>query len=427
MRISCSISVFVVVISGWVNGTLYAQHPVSLPAFHTETRKIDLAPYTLQSPNRIVPDFRLIKGVNGEILVGFQHNHDAVLLRCNATGERIGKAIELKEYWLCAVYPMQDGSLVILASKNVRNDYIADYPNTLYFLTVSAAGEITTNRPLFGGEGHGPGKSWFDGRSKSAQIAFNGTHFGIYFEVQKNWAAAGQPDDIHNGDMFVETDLIGQIIPETTQFWTASHSSTLQIAEGPDQSFYTMTIGDAYPYGLQVYNRNTRESYVAWPPEEDRISYEACNSSTAAGMLKFMDYRNNGLIAVLGTLDHPNLSWDTKVDPLFLKMDVQGHILEKKYLAVTPNSGESTISVNKFGENYLVAFGEGNVYANDWKASTFSWCVVDADGNFVYNPVEVLLPFGTDSELIPVSETTFSWCTGSNGSQVLELHTLELE
>lgn len=418
---------FFVLLSLTIFGKSYAQTQPNYTTFSVTSEKIDLAPYSLESPNRIVPDFRIMNGVNQQILVGFQHRNDAIILRLNDEGKRIGNPIELADYWLCAMYPMPDESLVVLASKDLNNDYIENYPNTLYFLKISPEGKISNTNRIFGGEGHDPGKAWFDGRGKDAQIAFNGNHFGLYFEVQKNWAESGETANIHNGDMFVETDLSGNIIPETVHFWTASHSSTLQLTAMPNREFCTMTIGDSYPYGLQVFNRNTNENFVAWPPEEDWITYENCQSSNAAGMLKYMDTKEGYHIAILGTLDHPNLAWDTKVDPLFLKMDLHGNILQKKYLTVTPETGESTISVVPLGNNYLIAFGEGNVYKNDWNPGTFSFCIVDSDGNFIVEPTPVVHPFNTDSNMIPVSEKEFIWCTGNNGSLELELHKLTFE
>jgi hypothetical protein len=418
---------FLVLLTMIIVGKSNAQNQPNYSTFSVTSEKIDLAPYLLESPNRVVPDFRIMNGVNQQILVGFQHKDNAIILRLNEEGKRIGNPVELVDYWLCAMYPMPDESLVVLASKDHDNDYITNYPNTLYFLRISPEGKISTTNRIFGGEGHGSEKSWFDGRVKDAQIAFNGDRFGIYFEVQKNWAKPGEEADIHNGDMFVQTDLSGNIIPETEHFWTASHSSTLQLTAMPNQEFCTMTIADAYPYGLQVFNRNTNENFVAWPPKEDWITYENCQSSNAAGLLKYMDTKEGYHIAILGTLDHPNLAWDTKVDPLFLKMDLQGNIVQKKYLTVTPETGESTISVTPLGNNYLIAFGEGNVYENDWKPGTFSLCIVDPNGDFIVEPTPVMHAFNTDSNLIPVSEKEFIWCTGNNGSQELELHKIIFE
>jgi len=73
-----------------------------------------------------------------------------------------------------------------------------------------------------------------------------------------------QKDDIHNGDLFINLDYNGKLIEDSRQFWTASHSSTIQTKAFPGGDFYTMTIGDAHPYGLQVYNRSIDKSWIVW-------------------------------------------------------------------------------------------------------------------------------------------------------------------
>jgi hypothetical protein len=46
-------------------------------------------------------------------------------------------------------------------------------------------------------------------------------------------------------------------------------------------------------------------------------------------MLRYMAEDNGELIAVMGTVDHPNIGWKTKADPLFLKFDKEGNITKK--------------------------------------------------------------------------------------------------
>ncbi|MCP4441873.1 MAG: hypothetical protein GY810_23445 [Aureispira sp.] len=395
--------------------------------FEIEKKTISIAPYNMSSPNSVLADFKTKKGVNGTLYLSFQQKNDAIIFKFNSNYEKVGSPIVLKNYWMSALHPMDDGSLVVLAGKDVNNDYIEGYPNTLYFINISANGNVGNPKHIFGGEGHGPQKSWFDGRSE-ATLDYNGSEFGIYFEVQKNWAKAGEKQDIHNGDMFVVTDRYGKIDDDRTHFWTASHSSTINMAAMENSEFYTMTIGDAHPYGLQVYNRNKDKNFIAWPPKEDYIPYSEVNSTNAAGILHFMAESDDNLIAILGTVEHPNIGWKTKVDPLFLKFDKENKMLRKKYLKFTPNEDESHITTHPIGKNYLIAFGAGNSYDDDWQAQDFEFCIVDNNANFILKPTKVNKSFGSNSDFVPMSNKEFIWFEQSrNGSEDIDLYQLKFD
>lgn len=378
-----------------------------------------------ESPNKVVADYMLRKGIKEQVVVAYQEKHDIIFLKIDKNGAKIGRPIIIKSHWISDYMVMPDGSIAVIAGKSVNNTYLDDYPNTLYFINISAAGVVGSAKHIFGGEGHGAGKSWFDGRS-GGKMTFNGVNFGLYFEVQKNWAEPGKEDDIHNGDMFIQTDKDGNKIESTKHFWTASHSNTVQVTAAANKAFWTMTIGDAHPYGLQVYNRDKNQSFIAWPPQEQWISYEDCQSSSAAGLLYFADEVDGNFIAIMGTLDNPNIGWGTKVDPLFLKFDAAGNTLEKKFLKVSLNTNEGNISVHPLGENYLVAFGEGNEPEN-LQPQNFEICIIDKNGNFLYQPTRVEAAFGSDSELIPISAKEFVWFYIDNESEELQMFKLTFE
>lgn len=395
-------------------------------SYNIQQKEIDLSPYKANSPNTVLAEFMFVKGINGTNFLGFQQENEAIILKINNNGERIGSPILLGKYWLSDLYPMSDGSLAVLVGKSINNTYLGDYPNAIQLIKISSTGSVGTAKHLFGGEGHGAQKSWFDGRSKG-KISCNGSNFGIYFEVQKNWAEAGSADDIHNGDMFVVTDLNGNIDNSKTHFWTASHSNCVQVAPVSSGEFYTMTIGDAHPFGLQVYNRDKTTSFVAWPPKEDFVPYSECKSSSAPGILHFMAEDKGELIAIMGTLDHPNIGWDTKVDPLFLKFDKQGNVTKKKYLKVSPED-EGNISVHPLDGNYLVAYGKGNDYDNGWAAGNFEVTIIDGNANTVLAPTKIAKPFGSNSQLVPVSSKKFVWLNAPyDGVSKLEWYEMVFE
>jgi hypothetical protein len=394
-------------------------------AYHDIVKKtIDLAPYKMKSPNSVLADFTTTVSKEGLIYLAFQQEHDVIILTLNKNYERINTPIELKNYWLSEININEKGEIELLLGRSIDNTYIEKYPNTLYFVKLSNTGEQLFNTYLFGGKGHGPQKSWFDGRSK-ARLTCNGSEYGIYFEVQKNFATTGK-DDIHNGDMFMVTDINGVVKNDRTHSWTASHSNTLQAFSSVNNDFYTMTIGDANPYGLQVYNRTTKTEHVPYPPKEDFVPYEKVNSTNAAGILHYSDENNGNLIAILGSLEHPNIGVFTKVDPLFLKISKDGQVLSKKWLKVTPDYHESNISITKIGVNYVIMWSAGNVYENDWLPSTEGEiCIVDGDGNFIKQPTKINMPFGTSSSIASLSPKRVYWFEQTaNYSSTIDLYTV---
>lgn len=391
---------------------------------HHELTKteVSLGDYVIDSPNSVIPDFMTATGtVGNEVYLGFQQEHDAIILKLDEAGQSTGDPIELSGYWLSQIRCLTDGSILVAAGKANNNTYLKNYPNTLYLFKFDSNGKKLFKTKVFGGEGHGPGKSWFDGRSQ-ARITTNGDEIGIYFEVQKNWAKSGE--DIHNGDMFVVTDSDGEIKEDRTHFWTASHSSTVQVCAESGGDFYTMTIGDAHPYGLQLYNRNTSESFIPYPPKEEYLSYSEVESTNAAGLLRYADENDGNLVAILGSTENPNIGVFTKVDPLFLLMDKQGNVLTKKWLKQSDEVDESRITVDKIGGNYLVAWGEGNVYEDDWAAGNVEIMILSPEGKELMPPVELEGTFCSSSQVFAISETTFCWFeVAYNGSKTINLYT----
>lgn len=399
---------------------------VDYDSFKVTKAEINLAPYKVRSPNSVLGSAFAQTFPDGDIMIAFQQEHDLVLMRLDSDFKRKGEPIVLGKYWYSDMMTMEDGSLMLLAGRDVNNTYIEDYPNTLYLFKFDKRGQEQFKSYIFGGNGHGPGKSWFDGRSK-ARLSYNGSLFGIYLEVQKNWAAPGAKDDIHNGDMFAVVDNRGRLLDDRTHFWTASHSSTIQVTSLKSGEFYTMTIGDAYPYGLQVYNRDKDRSFVAWPPKEYWISYEEVNSTNAAGILEYIDTAGDDLVAFLGSLENPNIGWKSKVDPLFLRISPEGKVVVKRWLEQNSSKDAANITVVKKGETFIVGWGAGNDYDNNWQESDLTLAVIDDEGNFIMAPKVLAEPFGTYSRFNMQADGSIFWLNSANGSGTIDVHIVEFE
>lgn len=395
-------------------------------SFRVTKKSVTIFPGVINSSTSVLGRYYMAVQKNGNIWFGYQSGKNTGIIALDSTFNRRGSVINLQGYFLSQLMAMDDGSLMVLAGRAVNNTYLPDYANALYLLKLDSTGHEIFNTYLFGGTGHGPGKAWFDGRSMG-QIAYNGHEFGVYFEVQKNWAEAGESDDIHNGDMFVFVDSKGKLLDDRTHFWTASHSSTIHVAAGSDGEFYTTTIGDAYPYGLQFYNRNRKEETMLWPPAGDYVPYEKVKSTNAAGILEFFAPSGNDFITLMGTLEHPNLGVFDKVDVLFFRFDKKGKILKQKWLTRTKDFDESAVFSVPVGNNFLIAWGTGNDYDNNWEPGNVYLSLVNSDGEFIITPREAAFPLGTYSRLYSLPGNRAIWPLADNQSSTVDFYIVEIK
>ena len=161
-----------------------------------------------------------------------------------------------------------------------------------------------------------------------------------------------------------------------------------------------------------------------WPPKEDLLSYEEVKSTNAAGILDAMFVDGNYLIALLGTTEHPNIV-SGPIDPLFLKMDKAGNIVEKKWLKQSNDINEWYISAYPLGDNYLLAFAD----IADWASiGSFEYCIINKNGDFIRNIEKINYPFSPQSKLIPLSNKKFFWFDKyTNDSKTIDLYTISIE
>lgn len=385
---------------------------------------VDISPYQVESPNSVLGYADIILLNNDQYLLAFQEEHDVVLVALDLELNIIGEPLVLENYWYSDMEPASENGFYIALGRDENNTYIETYPNTLYIIKYDSEFNILYTTYIFGGEGHGPGLSWFDGRSR-AELTVNGSEVAIYFEVQKNWAE-DYGEDIHNGDMFVALNTRGRIKENLTHFWTASHSSTIQTATGSDGNYYTMTIGDAFPYGLQLYNRNINNDWLLWPPDEDYIPYSDVNSTNAAGILEEMYPVDGGFIAMLGTTEHPNIGWETKVDVLFLRTSLTGDIQYFKWLSRSAEEDDAVISFIPLGDNFLVGWGKGNDYNEYWEPGNVTLSLIDEYGEFILNPISFDISYGTYSKIIKGNNGSAVWIYVENYDSEIKIYQLEM-
>lgn len=404
------------------------QEPINRPVdppqvgFSVEEYKVDLGTLPVVVDNTVLSWAQMTGLPNGNLVIAYQNSNDVVLRFLDQSMSLQGRPVVLNDYWLSEITTDHQGNLLLALGRDVNNTYITGYPNALYLMKLNPSGREIFNTYIFGGTGHGPGKSWFDGRSE-ARLAMNGENYGVYFEVQKNWAEPGQAEDIHNGDMFAVVESNGQLNQDSIHFWTASHSSTVQVNSAPSGEYFTMTIGDAYPYGLQFYNRDRDTQWLLWPPAEDYIPYEEVNSTNAAGILSAMVPWNDGFAAFMGTTESPNIGWNTKVDVMFMATDPEGNVERKVWLTRTPIEDDSVITAVPIDGGYLVAWGKGNDYDDNWKTGPVTLAIIDNDGRFIQGPQQFELPFGSYARFTKTPDGRVFWTDSPrNGSAELNIY-----
>ncbi|MBI9101640.1 MAG: hypothetical protein JEY99_04455 [Spirochaetales bacterium] len=389
--------------------------------FSIEEFEVSVSPPVLNE-NSVLGRANIIALASGSYVIEYQNKDTVYFLGLDSNFQRNGFEKEYQGYWFSEMIPAKGGGFYIALGKDINNTYIGGYPNTIFAGKLDSSGREEYLTRIFGGNGHGSLKAWFDGRSR-AKLTEGNSELGVYFEVQKNWSETRE-EDIHNGDMFVVLNSRGQIQEDRTHFWTASHSSTIQTAFGSNGDFYTMTIGDAYPYGLQYYNRAKDRNWIIWPPEDDFVSYEEVNSTNAAGILEVMLPLEDGFIALMGTLEHPNIGVFDKVDVLFMKVDLEGNVTDQRWLTRTPGKDESVITAIPWGQDYLVAWGKGNDYDMDWEPANITLSTISRDGRPLIPAKEWDYPMGTYSYLTPGLDDSALWLYCDNGNRSIQIFQL---
>lgn len=300
--------------------------------------------------------------------------------------ERTGQDIVLKDYVVEDILAVEKGYLTLLVSEVKNNTYIEYYPNQLSIMKIDMSGKVIFKTILAGNEGQGPNKHWMDYNPTITQFVFNGTHYGIWFEVKKNWAEKEGEEDVHNGDKFMVVDKQGAIVPDRTVFWGASHSNLLKIITNDKGDFITGTVGDAYPFGIQVKNQTQKITKIVFPAEHLRTKeiIDKVDVVTGAGVLGGMLYKNNKIYLFLGALETMPIPFNQAVDPLLLILNEQNEVITQKWLIKGTTADESYTSCAHFGNNILVEIHDANANFNGSSLlHEARLAVIDENGNFV--------------------------------------------
>lgn len=386
-----------------------------------ENKRITLSQEYIHSEKSVLNPFVLSKVFDDTVLLGIDTEAGAVIYEISASWELMGKH-EYPGFEIDSILALgRDQVLFLLGSEEVVPGHIDGYSDQLNAMILNRNLRMQSLTKIFGGD-FGAGESWYDGRS-NAVASFNGHEIGIFLEVQKDWSVDSRSEDIHNGDAFFVLDLEGRLVNDREYFWTASHSSTINIASEPGGDFYTLTVVDA-PSGLQLYNRNSGKSEILWPDPEYRIPYEEVNSTNPNGVLEEMFMADGDVISIMASIDHLNIGVFDKLDVLFLRHGVDGREIDRRWLTRT-DSDESKILVKRYGNGLLYLWGAGNSYDNNWKASNATFAYTDLHGRFIQRPQEINAPLGTYSDAI-VLGNRLVWFYMDSYTTDLQIYSLKI-
>ncbi len=359
------------------------------PATTVTKKTIDIAPATVQIPGYLAGFAFLAAHDSGELRIGWNAERDLHIAPVSAQGERLGPDYVLRDHVLTRMLALPDGSLVIAVvpfQEHLFNAFRTAL--ALDIIKLSPKGKEVYRTRIVGGEGAYAGKVWhMYSASSTVRMAWNGKSLGVFTAVSRNFGKPGAPDT-HQGDLFVVLDEHGAILEDRTKLWSASHSNRLQMTTGPAGEMLTLTVGDAYPFGIYYINRDAKKNAIIWPEPEQRTPeiQKAIRTTTGAGTLRGFVRSGDKLFATIDAAHTlPNPDRKTHGDVLLVRFALDGTVEKKSWITNTSDRRERCPTIAPYREGFLVAWSD----ARSRDDSRAVLAVVDANGDVVLAPKEV--------------------------------------
>lgn len=290
-------------------------------------------------------------------------------------------SIHKEQMFIVDILVNNEGTLSMLVGQVENNRVIEDSPNVLYFVKMDLQGNITVKEPLIGQDGMDAGKYWY-GSSQQAKLKWDGTKYAVFSIIDKNWAETPGENDDHTGDLFMFIDENGITDQNSIDLWRSSHSALPKLDVTSTGETIAMTVGDAYPFGVQFRNYTTKNYKVVWPPDSMIITYAQVHSTTDAGGL-------GGIIAagdkVFASLISPTkLPYESnermlrKKRSLLLIFDTEGNKIKETYLS-DKETGMYSSHITHYGnDRFLIAWWQGPEF--DLSGDGYA-AIVDSEGD----------------------------------------------
>lgn len=286
---------------------------------------------------------------------------------------------------------LDDNTFAVLAAGKANYtsapSLIANYRNIAYLLKIDKTGKVLFKTQLMGHEGFKAGTFFLCSYSGGGELAYDGDKFSVFLETCGNFADNDtQEPDVHQTDYFMRVDKNGQVIKESLSPWQTSHSSLIQMALGKDKTAFTLSIGDAYPFGLNfcAYQNNKQTAKELLYPEQDKLPsedmYSLAESSTDAGQIGSLQTDGDNLLTVMATIAPEKMPIKQQPkDLLLLKWSASGEILSKKWLTKTANIDEAMPYLMPYNNGWLLIYHQTTEeYQIDGKAILV---LLDKEGN----------------------------------------------
>jgi hypothetical protein len=345
---------------------------------------------------------------------------DARVFAVNRKFQRTSVETIIKGHRLVGLHANPDGSFALLASTEegpteFRPGWCSG-DNTLWAIKVGADGKTLWKTHLIGGKGYGPQQKWFINGS-AAVLAHNGSVYGAFYSVGRNFAKPGKAPNSHEGDAFKAFEEQGDIRDDLSCFWNCSHSKDQRmLVDGED--FLTLTMGDTYPLGVLFKAHPSRRRGVVWPEKsrgaELKKNYKLVFMPGGLGGIAFM---GDGLAATATTFirDGEQKSINSAERfVLFLRFDKGGALVAKRYLTAEPEMRGLRAYVGNFGRLALVGWG-----IPGRKETTLA--VMNDDGSYALSPWRSKHSLSHRAGFVSMPNGDLVWAYARNGSRKVEM------
>jgi hypothetical protein len=330
------------------------------------------------------PNTILAPLTNGGYKLGWNDtNGDAHITTFDAASQIIGTDIILPDLDLRGLVAHDDGYVGVMAA---RNNY------QMVVIRLDPAGSQVFETILTGINPDPTQSTHLDTLwCYRGRFMTSGTEYAVHFaHIQQQG---------HQGGYYATIDFAGN--KTKVNGWTVSHSLDQRLLYHRGQ-WFSMSLGDTFPKGLQLENRTLGRGKVifpssamigAWKPESANLG-----SMVSAG-------KNIGLIVASQSGASKEL--------FYLLVDTEGRVLKTIRLTNTPTINESIVRMIPFGKNLLIA----------WQVSPTQTkvAVINYDGKVLNMPAVVNQPLPGNDELVSFPNGDVGWLVAKHGEASLSV------
>ena len=358
----------------------------------------------------------------GGLTLGWNHNEQGRISRLNSDMVQEEEDWILEGLLIVDVESLPDDGLVVMVTdygtgRGLTDAYTPD--RQLRMLQFDAMGNQTAETIIVGGNGLEEGEDWYAWSPlRSVDVVPIGDRFSVFTKISHNFDT---PEDIHQGDLYIEIDSNGNLDEDTRYWWGASHSNRLHSLSGPNGEGLTLTVGDGGPYGVVYHNpsyRSVRQPrFVIWPPaDQQQIGNAASISTIDAGDVCGFTRQGEQLFATVSTVPEQPFNYrDDSGDIALINWHMDGGDVTVSWLTDTPDIAERCPSLNPLKDHQLSVWGIKN-------GNLATVALIDTEGNMINGPTETSAPYYEYSMTATLADGRIAWTYieyGKSNAQVV--------